>query len=61
MTRPVIEDVVRASRALAAAGNPVAWSDPDEAKLKREQVWNPRQVNAGWQYLIRQAERTSPA
>ena len=40
-----------------AAGGPKAWSDPAEAAFKREQVWNHRQREAGWQYLLRTAER----
>jgi L-ribulose-5-phosphate 4-epimerase len=40
-----------------AAGEPKTWSDPEETSLKREQVWNARQVRAGYQYLIRKAER----
>lgn len=40
-----------------AAGDPKAWSDPEEAEFKREQVWNSRQVHAGYQYLIRKAGR----
>jgi hypothetical protein len=40
-----------------AAGEPAVWSDPAETVLKREQVWNPGQVEAGWQYLVRAAKR----
>ena len=42
-----------------AAGGPKVWSSPAEAELKREQVWNPGQRQAGWQYLLRTAERNS--
>jgi len=80
----VIEEVVSASRALAAAGlsdmyavlleracrtqltaqaagHPVVWWDPAEAGLKREQVWNHGQRQAGWQYLLRSAGRVLPS
>lgn len=72
MSDQVIEEVVSASRALAAAGlsdmvwghaairDPVVWSDPAEAELKREQVWNHGQRQAGWQYLLRSAGRMLP-
>ena len=48
MSDQVIEEVVSASRALAAG-----LSD----KLKREQVWNDGQRQAGRQYLVRATER----
>jgi L-fuculose-phosphate aldolase len=57
----LVERACRTQLMAMAAGEPKIWSDPDEAELKREQVWNPRQVHAGWQYLVRKAERTSPA
>jgi len=44
-----------------ATGDPKVWSDPAEAELKRGQVWNPGQRQAGWQYLLRTAERIYPA
>jgi hypothetical protein len=31
-----------------AAGDPKVWSDPAEAALKREQIWNPAGIQAGW-------------
>jgi hypothetical protein len=43
-----------------AAGQPQIWSDPAEAEFKREQVWSPAQRQAGWQYLLRAAERGRP-
>ncbi len=39
----------------AASGGPAAWSDEAEAHFKRDQVWNPAQLHAGWSYLLRKA------
>ena len=33
------------------------WSDPAEAAFKREQIWNPGQLSAGYRYLVRKSER----
>jgi L-ribulose-5-phosphate 4-epimerase len=55
----LLERACRTQLMAMAAGEPKIWSDPAEAEFKREQVWNPRQVHAGWQYLVRTAEGTS--
>lgn len=55
----LLERACRTQLMAMAAGDPKVWSDPAEAELKREQVWNPRQVHAGWQYLVRTAEGIS--
>jgi L-fuculose-phosphate aldolase len=49
----LLERACRTQLLAMAAGGPVRWSDPAEAAFKREQIWNPGQLNAGWQYLIR--------
>ena len=54
----LLERACRTQLMAMAAGRPATWSDPAEAELKREQIWNPGQVQAGWQYLVRAAERT---
>lgn len=54
----LLERACRTQLMAMAAGEPAVWSDRAEAALKREQVWNPGQVRAGWQYLVRTAERT---
>jgi L-fuculose-phosphate aldolase len=59
MSAVLLERACRTQLMALAAGEVKTWSDPDEAARKREQVWNPRQMHAGWQYLIRKAERTS--
>jgi ribulose-5-phosphate 4-epimerase/fuculose-1-phosphate aldolase len=51
----LLERACRTQLMALAAGQPVVWSDPAEAELKREQVWNPAQRQAGWQYLLRTA------
>jgi L-ribulose-5-phosphate 4-epimerase len=53
----LLERACRTQLMALSAGDPKVWSDADEAALKREQVWNPAQVQAGYGYLIRKAER----
>jgi ribulose-5-phosphate 4-epimerase/fuculose-1-phosphate aldolase len=52
----LLERACRTQLMAMAAGGPKAWSDPAEVQLKREQVWNPGQRRAGWEYLLRTAE-----
>ena len=54
----LLERACRTQLMAMAAGQPTVWSDPAEVTLKREQVWNPGQLRAGWQYLLRTVERT---
>jgi L-ribulose-5-phosphate 4-epimerase len=54
----LLERACRTQLMAMAAGDVAIWSDQAEAELKREQVWNPRQQQAGWHYLLRMAERT---
>jgi L-fuculose-phosphate aldolase len=56
----LLERACRAQLQALAAGDPKVWSDAEEAAFKRDQVWNPRQVQAGYQYLVRKAERDFP-
>ena len=56
----LLERACRTQLMALAAGGPKVWSDPPEAEFKREQVWNPGQRQAGWQYLLRTAGRTLP-
>ena len=53
----LLERACRTQLMAMAAGGPKVWSDEREAEFKREQVWNPGQRDAGWQYLVRLAER----
>jgi ribulose-5-phosphate 4-epimerase/fuculose-1-phosphate aldolase len=57
----LLERACRTQLMAMAAGDPKVWSDPAEAELKRGQVWNPGQRQAGWQYLLRTAERIYPS
>jgi L-fuculose-phosphate aldolase len=52
----LLERACRTQLMAMAAGSPKVWSDPAEAEFKRDQVWNPGQLEAGWQYLLRMAE-----
>jgi L-fuculose-phosphate aldolase len=49
----LLERACRTQLLAMAAGGPRRWSDPAEAAFKREQIWNPGQLNAGWEYLVR--------
>jgi ribulose-5-phosphate 4-epimerase/fuculose-1-phosphate aldolase len=53
----LLERACRTQLMALAAGDVKAWSDADEAALKREQVWNRDQVHAGYGYLVRKADR----
>lgn len=55
----LLERACRTQLMAMAAGGPHVWSDQAEAQFKREQVWNAGQRDAGWQYLLRQSERTT--
>ena len=51
----LLERACRTQLMAMAAGGPVTWSDPAEAAFKRDQVWNHRQLEAGYQYLVRRS------
>ncbi|PXX71527.1 L-fuculose 1-phosphate aldolase [Nocardia tenerifensis] len=51
----LLERACRTELLAAAAGGPMVWSDEDETRFKREQVWNPAQLDAGWHYLVRRS------
>lgn len=38
-----------------AAGELRGWSDAAECAAKRDECWNPTQIDAGWRYLLRAA------
>ncbi|MFC9502797.1 class II aldolase/adducin family protein [Streptomyces sp. NPDC057002] len=54
----LLERACRTQLMAMAAGGPKVWSDDEEAAFKREQIWNPTQLGAGWNYLGRLSERT---
>ncbi|MGW5876689.1 class II aldolase/adducin family protein [Nocardiopsis terrae] len=50
----LLERACRTQLMASAAGGPRTWSDEREAAFKDEQVWNPGQLEAGYDYLTRQ-------
>lgn len=53
----LLERACRQQLTAMAAGGPRLWSDAEEVRLKREDCWPDSQIQAGWRYLVRQAER----
>ena len=49
----LLERACRTQLMALAAGGPVRWSDETETRFKRDQVWSPAQLHAGWAYLVR--------
>jgi L-ribulose-5-phosphate 4-epimerase len=49
----LLERACRTQLMAMAAGGPRVWSDEAETAHKREQVWNPAQLEAGYGYLTR--------
>jgi ribulose-5-phosphate 4-epimerase/fuculose-1-phosphate aldolase len=57
----LLERACRTQLMAQSAGAIKVWSDPAEAELKREQVWNPGQRQAGWEYLLRSTSSRASA
>ena len=55
MTALLLDRACQVQLAAMAAGELVVWSNEAESALKREEVWNPRLMDSGWQYLRRKA------
>jgi ribulose-5-phosphate 4-epimerase/fuculose-1-phosphate aldolase len=53
----LLERACRTQLMAMGAGDMKVWSDADETRFKREQVWNPAQLQAGYGYLLRKADR----
>ncbi|KZB83034.1 class II aldolase/adducin family protein [Amycolatopsis regifaucium] len=51
----LLERACRTQLMAIAAHGPARWSDELETRFKRDQVWNPGQLHAGWEYLVRKA------
>ncbi|MDJ0105500.1 class II aldolase/adducin family protein [Rhodococcus erythropolis] len=49
----LLERACRTQLMAMSAGGPEVWSDEDEARFKRQQVWDRSQLDAGWHYLTR--------
>jgi ribulose-5-phosphate 4-epimerase/fuculose-1-phosphate aldolase len=60
MAAVLLERACRTQLSALAAGGPRSWSDHEELAVKREQVWNQRQLHAGWRYLVRLGNRRAP-
>lgn len=52
----LLERACRTQLSALAAGGPKVWSDEQETARKRDEVWNPAQLDAGFAYLIRRGE-----
>lgn len=52
----LLERACRLQLAAAAAGGPQRWSDLEEIAGKRASLWNPAQLTAGYDYLLRRAD-----
>ncbi|WP_410676071.1 class II aldolase/adducin family protein [Amycolatopsis sp. cmx-4-68] len=57
----LLERACRTQLMAEAAGGPAVWSSADETRFKRDQIWNPTQIHAGWSYLKRAADRGGDA
>ena len=51
----LLERACRTQLMALAAGGAQRWSSEAETRFKRDQVWNPGQLHAGWEYLVRTA------
>ncbi|MBU3067789.1 class II aldolase/adducin family protein [Nocardia sp. NEAU-G5] len=51
----LLERACRTQLLADAAGGPQTASDAAETRFKREQIWNPGQLNIGWEYLVRRS------
>lgn len=54
----LLDRACRTQLAAMAAGELRGWSDAAECAAKRAECWNPTQIEAGWQYLLRTAGAT---
>lgn len=49
----LLERACRTELDARAAGGPKIWTDAEETAAKRTNVWNPAQLQAGYDYLVR--------
>lgn len=56
----LLERACRMQLLAASAGGPTLYSDHHEVLAKREECWPDSQIQAGWEYLVRQAELAYP-
>lgn len=57
MTAVLLDRACRVQLEAEAAGGPRSWTSDPEALDKRVECWSEDQLRAGWDYLVRQAER----
>lgn len=53
MSAILLDRACRLQLDVEAAGGPAVWTPDDEALEKRAMCWPPRQLEAGWRYLVR--------
>ncbi len=51
----LLDRACRLQLQVEAAGGPTVWTSDEEALEKREMCWPARNLDAGWQYLVRRA------
>jgi L-fuculose-phosphate aldolase len=51
----LLERACRTQLMAMAAGGPRTWSDEQETAFKKDQIWNPAQLAAGYHYLARRS------
>jgi len=56
----LLERACRVQLTAMAAGPLTGWSDAEECAAKRAECWNPRQLHAGFRYLLRTAGVSAP-
>ena len=56
----LLDRACRAQLTAMAAGPLTGWSDAAECAQKRAECWNPRQLHAGFRYLLRTAGVSAP-
>ena len=57
MTAVLLERACSLQVTVQAAGEPRHWTDPEESLEKASVCWADSQMQAGWEYWVRQAER----
>jgi hypothetical protein len=55
MTAVLLDRACRTQLTAMAAGPLRVWGSPEDTIAKRADVWAPKQLQAGYEYLLRQA------
>lgn len=56
MTAVFLEKACRIQMMALAAGGPEAWTPPEEARIKKERIYEPRKLEVAFQYCIRRLQ-----